>query len=57
MRTLLQIKVLLLAIVLLPITLLSQETIGLWGMTYRGGQSDVGVIFKTDANGGNIEVP
>lgn len=41
---------------LLPNTILSQEDFELWGMTFRGGKSDMGTIFKTDENAENLEV-
>ena len=29
---------------------------GIWGMTYEGGQSNIGTIFKTDNSGNNQSV-
>ncbi len=50
------IKTLALIIMLIPSIILSQEEIELWGMTFRGGKSDMGTIFKTDENAENLEV-
>ncbi|MBC3846635.1 T9SS type A sorting domain-containing protein [Winogradskyella echinorum] len=49
-------KVLALIIILLPNMILSQEGFELWGMTFRGGKSDIGTIFKTDENAENLEL-
>ncbi|WP_431136801.1 choice-of-anchor tandem repeat GloVer-containing protein [Psychroserpens mesophilus] len=50
------IKTLTAIIMLLPSIILSQEDYELWGMTFRGGKSDMGTIFKTDENAENLEV-
>ena len=56
MKTKTHIKTLIAIIMLLPSIIFSQEDYELWGMTFRGGKSDMGTIFKTDENAGNLEV-
>ena len=50
-------KILLLTVALLNVFLLSAQGIyQLWGMTPNGGNDDLGVIFKTDGTGKNLQV-
>ncbi|WP_176214677.1 choice-of-anchor tandem repeat GloVer-containing protein [Reichenbachiella faecimaris] len=35
---------------------MKSQTIELWGATSSGGDSDIGLIYKTDGNGNNLEV-
>ncbi|MBR9758399.1 MAG: T9SS type A sorting domain-containing protein [Algicola sp.] len=56
MKVKLHVKTLAVISMLIPSIILSQEEIELWGMTFRGGKSDMGTIFKTDENAENLEV-
>jgi uncharacterized repeat protein (TIGR03803 family) len=52
MKTLRKIITITIVCTLFSIKMLAQTT-EIWGMTYQGGNYDIGTIFKTDANGNN----